>query len=261
MNATAQVTGICWHDRPRWDCRHSFDDHAYIRWGRCRTGRRWFWTAAEVLGAATAEEIDDAALHGIADTEVESVTAAREAVARIAAGRPAIAEMRHGDASRLLRKLNAEQRAARPASGETAAGAVEYVYGTRHHYPDDWTLPEVREVIAYRVTRRTAARVYYVRDELHGQAGYVDRAALEREGCAWRRSARWHEADSTVYATREAAEHALGLDRPTARDAPDLKQLRLDMANAHPDRGGTLEEFTASRRRYERARASAGTLR
>jgi hypothetical protein len=242
---------ICWHDQPRWDCDHFSDDRrdAYIRWGRCRSGRRWFWTAAESLA-------DDTALHGDASTEDEAIIAAREAVARIAAGRPAVAEMRHGDASRLLRELNAARRASRPPSGSTDAGAVEYVFGTNLYYPDDWTVSEVREAVPYRVTRKTARRVYYLRDELHGQAGYVDREALERDGFAVRRSARWHEHDSTVYATREAAEHALGLDKPAAA-TPDLRQLRLDMANAHPDRGGDPEQFAAARKRYERAKAAA----
>lgn len=255
--ADYRMTGICWHDKTRWDCAHSLDGHVGIRWGRCRTGRRWFWTAAEVLAAATEREMDDAALHGTAGTEEEAVSAARDAAARIAAGRPAVAWMIHGDASRLLRKLNAERQAARPPSGGTAAGAVEYVYGTHHRVPDDWTMPEVREVIAYRVTRKTAARIYYIRDEMHGQAGYVDRGALERERRAQRRSARWYEDDSTVYATREAAEAALGLDRAPAARTPDLRQLRLDMAAAHPDRGGTAEAFLAARKRYERARGEA----
>jgi len=33
----------------------------------------------------------------------------------------------------------------------------------------------------------------------------------------------------------------------------DPTNLRLAMASAHPDRGGTAEEFTAARARYERA--------
>ena len=174
---------ICWHDRPRWGCGHFSGgrDDAFIRWGRCRTGRRWFWTAAEILQAPTEQDIDDTVLHGSADTEGEALSAACEAVAQIAAGRPAVAELRHGDASRLLQTLNARRRAARPDSGETSAAAVEYVYGTRYYVPDDALLPEVREVVRYRVTRKTPRRVYYARSQSGretGGTGYVSRKLL-----------------------------------------------------------------------------------
>ena len=61
-----------------------------------------------------------------------------------------------------------------------------------------------------------------------------------------------------VYATREAAEeHLYGREREQERKRkaaePELKQLRREMADAHPDRGGTNEQFMAARKRYERA--------
>ena len=34
---------------------------------------------------------------------------------------------------------------------------------------------------------------------------------------------------------------------------PELKRLRMEMAGAHPDRGGTREEFIAARKSYEHA--------
>ena len=51
------------------------------------------------------------------------------------------------------------------------------------------------------------------------------------------------------------ATHYLYTSRETAEAFAhgDIKALRLQMANVHPDRGGTTEQFMAARRRYERA--------
>jgi hypothetical protein len=62
----------------------------------------------------------------------------------------------------------------------------------------------------------------------------------------------------TVYATREAAEEYLyrwrrEQERERKDAEPELKRLRMAMADAHPDRGGTNEEFIAARDQYDRA--------
>ena len=67
-----------------------------------------------------------------------------------------------------------------------------------------------------------------------------------------------HYGGGTVYATREAAEedlHRWEREQEAKRKErePELKQLRREMADAHPDRGGTNEGFMAARQRYERA--------
>jgi hypothetical protein len=60
------------------------------------------------------------------------------------------------------------------------------------------------------------------------------------------------------FATREAAEADLHhgerewADR-AAWEASPIRELRRTMANAHPDRGGTVELFIEARRRYETA--------
>lgn len=139
----------------------------------------------------------------------------------------------------------------------TEVSAVEYLYGTRVEWPDDG--PEVRETIPFRVTRRTAKRVYYVRQHYRGgreTIGFVDREALERDGEVIRRSGRWWEDDFRLFAELDAAEEHIGIGRHAPK-APDLAQLKQEMAAAHPDHGGTAEEFMAARGRYERAARAA----
>ena len=72
---------ICWHDTNGWrdpcyaGCnydRHNGD--AAFTYGRCRSGRRWFWAADEATGLRDAPE-----LHGHADTEDGAPAAARAA--------------------------------------------------------------------------------------------------------------------------------------------------------------------------------------
>ena len=60
------------------------------------------------------------------------------------------------------------------------------------------------------------------------------------------------------FATRQAAEDELdraerGQAEQGARQAPPIRQLRRAMADAHPDRGGTAEQFIQARRRYQTA--------
>jgi hypothetical protein len=59
------------------------------------------------------------------------------------------------------------------------------------------------------------------------------------------------------FATRQAAEDHLYLEREraeqAAREAPSIKELRRAMADAHPDRGGTAEQFIQARRQYQTA--------
>lgn len=137
---------------------------------------------------------------------------------------------------------------------------VEYLYGTMVYWPDDG--PEVREVRPFRISRKTAKRVYYVRLQTRSgrvDLGFIDRGALERDGEVRRKSGHWWEDDGHLFATRDAAEAHIGIgagaDRPFAPEVPDLAQLKQEMADAHPDRGGTAEEFIAARKRYESAAA------
>jgi hypothetical protein len=77
---------------------------------------------------------------------------------------------------------------------------------------------------------------------------YADRAVLDRDGQV-RTSVNEAHPDATLYRTREAAE---------AIAHGNIKQLRQQMAAAHPDRGGTNEAFIVARKRYERALREVG---
>jgi hypothetical protein len=64
------------------------------------------------------------------------------------------------------------------------------------------------------------------------------------------------------FATREAAEDHLHRGEreragQAARQAPPITELRRAMADAHPDRGGTAEQFIQARRRYQTALGTA----
>lgn len=125
---------------------------------------------------------------------------------------------------------------------------AEFLYGIEagHEDGNDWV---PTRVVRFRVTKKTARRVYYLpRDWGHPEQRFIDRLALERDGQTRRRSAGWWEPDITVY-----------LNPPVLEDVrqPDLEELKAAMASAHPDRGGSDAGFIAARQRYERARLEA----
>jgi hypothetical protein len=208
-----------------------------IMWGRCRSGRRWFWAASLYQGEA---------LHGWADSESQAVADAHAAVTRLAEGKSVHVSMLHGHASYRLKELNAARRRERPASGDESAAPVEYLYGVDYGEHTDFK----SVVVSFPITKKTAKRIYYVRSHrVPGdvEIGYIDRQELESKGEVWRRSGGWWEDDLCLYAEPPDVE----LSRPSE---PDLAELKAAMAAAHPDRGGTSEAFIAARRRYVAAR-------
>ncbi|MGC2997412.1 hypothetical protein ACPF8X_03145 [Streptomyces sp. G35A] len=220
------------------------DDPPLIMWGRCRSGRRWFWTATEV-GAE--------GLHGWANTVDEASRQANAAAVQLAAGRPANVRVLHGVAAEKLKKLNAAKRPAKTPKPKRQqpkttppANPVGYLYTVelgRYDLDDQTWLPG--KVVSFPITKKTAKRIYYLRPRgpFEWEPGYVDRQELERHGSV--RAARWLQ----LFA--EPPE----LPKPTPR--PGLKELKAAMAAAHPDRGGTSEAFIAARTRYLRAKARA----
>jgi hypothetical protein len=235
----------------------------FAAYGRCRSGSRWFWFATlyEPPGA-----------HGWAGTEAQAMGDARAAAERLLAGRPGSLHVRHGWASHQLKKINAEKRRARPPSSATDSRVTEYLYGETWSCPDDGYDSDGYATYRFRITKRTAKRVFYVskgewidRDgEPHvyssgtrnlddEEIGFVDRQKLEAEGRVDNRGRHWSAHDSELYASLEGM---LAKRRRDNQSSPkhDLAALKAAMAAAHPDKGGSHAAFIEARQRYVDAR-------
>jgi hypothetical protein len=234
------------------------DDPPLIFWGRCRSGRRWFWTA---------NEHDGEQIHGWADTPDEAARQANAATVQLAAGRYANVRVLHGVATEQLRQLNAAKRSAKaPKSARTGTvpppDPTGYLYAVepgRYELDDVTWIPG--KVVQFPITKTTARRIYYLRPRFlymsgpDWESGYVDRQELERHGSV--HVPYWHLLFAEPPELPTAHTVRPRRLRPDPVAAPDLKQLKAAMAAAHPDRGGTSEAFIAARDRYVRARRRA----
>jgi hypothetical protein len=115
-------------------------------------------------------------------------------------------------------------------------------------------------VLAFRITKKTPKRIYYLRRDFRNDEhlGFVDRASLEQAGPngIYKDSAAWDD-DWHLFPSVEAAQAYMDkswrAEGTKVTNPADIQALRRAMADAHPDRGGTNEEFIAARERYERA--------
>ncbi|GAA3590684.1 hypothetical protein [Streptomyces osmaniensis] len=134
--------------------------------------------------------------------------------------------------------------------------AVEYLYAIEadHYEGDDSRFYVPKRVITFRITKKTAKRIYYLRHERLGRhdIGYIDRQQIEAEGELFRKSAGWWEADARLYLKPPVLE--------VYAPAPDLAALKAAMRAAHPDMGGSHEAFLEAHERYERARVNASRV-
>ncbi|MFI9331898.1 hypothetical protein ACIGZJ_30705 [Kitasatospora sp. NPDC052868] len=230
---------ICWdhprgHERDPECAAHANDAWELIHWGRCRSGKRWFW-AAKAFGQ------EDPA-HGWEDTEDRAVAAARAAAAALASEGPTLAFRVEGVASDALRRINTAKREQRP--GKAGPGAVrEFLYALVLRDGE-------QKLVSFAITKKTDRRIYYLdrRDRLR----YVDRQAIESAGEVANRSRGWWEDDFRLHLNPPPLPERIG-EQPD-----DLCELKRAMADAHPDRGGTSEDFQEARERYVRARQHAG---
>jgi hypothetical protein len=234
---------ICWHDTRGSRCPRPRDGEV-IGYGRCRSGRRWFW-AATVFSYTTGNH----SVHGWADSEPDALAAARDTVVRLADGRPARAYLKHGIASGILKAINAHKRAERPTKGGDTTAPVEYLYAIDVGYRDDNNTWVPDRVARFPITKKTARRIYYVRrTNLDGdiETGYVNRQQIEDQGQVFVPQLGWPHVPLLSIRAPELPQYR--------QDAPDLTELKARMCDAHPDRGGTNEEFRAARARYEAVR-------
>ncbi|WP_300610606.1 hypothetical protein [Trebonia sp.] len=256
-------------ERPGEGPHDRSDRYAYIAADRCKSGKRWFWVAAQV---DRGHQCDDPVcvyggphLCGWEDTEDAALAAMRAAMVRLG-GQPGPRTGTAGTAAASLKRINAARRRTRPPKpGAASAAPVEYLYIPCTCTPYDDYLAETRRwVEAVPVVRKTARRLYYDtrrHEEDDPRLGYIDRQVLERDGKIWIPGGHhnpWWLTGTHFYATREAAEDDLyrrqrEQERKRQEAGPELRRLRMEMAAAHPDRGGTNERFIAAREAYERA--------
>ena len=163
--------------------------------------------------------------------------------------------------------------------GTSAAAPAEYLYvpcaRIRHR---GFSAETRRWVQAVPIVRKTAKWIYYASDswdplEAVVSPGCISRPEFETDTSDVRHNrfrpgypagvipipgARPGSAARLFFATRQAAEHHLYHEEreragQAARDVSLIKELRRAMADAHPDRGGTAEQFIEARRRYQTA--------
>jgi hypothetical protein len=148
---------------------------------------------------------------------------------------------------------------------------TEYLYVPcvrirRHGYPAG-THRWVQEVP---IVKKTATLIYYGSDSWDRREavvgpGCISRAHFEAAGVISIPGQRHRPgpAGRLFFASREAAEAALrqGETERTERGRPrapairklPIRELRRAMVDAHPDRGGSADQFIEARRRYQTA--------
>ncbi|MCX5285959.1 hypothetical protein [Streptomyces sp. NBC_00198] len=99
------------------------------------------------------------------------------------------------------------------------------------------------QILQHPITKQTARRIYFTYSTGGHRAGFVDRQKIEADGEIYH-----------GYTLRRL--HLQMPEIPTRPKPATLAQLKAEMAEAHPDRGGTEDAFIAARKRYESARAA-----
>ena len=233
----------------KWDIPRR-DGDCHFWYGRCKSGSRWFWCVRGcVQGHSFVFDADAFKEQGYATTEADALTAGTVAIKRFAACRHAIVSFHHGSAAYALKKINEAKRAARwadaPADGSDTH-TTEYLY-------DQWGAE-------FRITKKTAERIYYVKEESSFDGPKVGIAARHRvaddwPGPTWREL---HDLQNRV-GWRNAPRFFLKPRPPGYHDRDelpvvDLARLKAEMAAAHPDKGGSSAAFIEARQRYVAAR-------
>jgi hypothetical protein len=279
-------TRICWHLGQKGDshgpldwrshrescpaCSSELEDHLLVPFGRCRSASRTFW----FVRPCWREDLGDERF-GYAESNQAAMVEIVTAIYAIRSLRPElflIAIKHHGDAARKVKELNRQRRAARPPSNARDAKPTEYLYSAKYD-PSDYG-PSYFSVHRFAIVKRTAKRIFYRKDAYQSlesvrqvsedgwqperyyddldKIRYVDRQKLDRDGQAYNRGVHSSSSEWHVFATLE---HLLASFRHEEEEQPDLRALKVAMAAAHPDRGGSSEQFIAARAVYEAARA------
>jgi hypothetical protein len=207
----------------------------------------------------------------------------------VAASRSRRSHARRGLASADAReRTGAAGRKARPqkpgAHDDALAG---YLYVPCARNPrNDYSAGMRRWVQEVPIVKKTAELIYYTSDSWDRREAVVSPGCISREqfetdtrcrddrkhcphgedrcrhgypaGVIPVPGARSGSAGRLFFATRQAAEDHLYRGEGERAEqgvphAPSVKELRRAMADAHPDRGGTAEQFIQARRRYQAA--------
>jgi hypothetical protein len=247
---------ICWHVPEPWHiekqrrCNHR--DQPKFSYGRCRSGKRWFWTVLEWFKPETYTD-------GWEDSEEAALAAARDAVSKLAGGQAAVAYLNHGIAYDRLKDINKAKRAARPAPDTSDTRTVEYLYTLIVRHP---SMGPSENFKAFPIVRKTNKRIFYRRSgirfwpepessestfrrDTNNDIGYVNRQKIEADGYVYNHGHHWCEDDFHLCLRPPYLE---------PDEKPDLAQLKDEMAAAHPDRGGSNQAFIEARKRYVEAR-------
>jgi hypothetical protein len=250
-------------------CRDSHDNHVTFSWGRCKSGKRWFWHVHR--WAPSKDAWDGSKWHGYESTEADAVQVAFDKIKAEASGKPVSLHTLHGWAQEELKRINRSKRKERLAANPSpanAGAAVEYLYAGdwSDRYSDAYYGPPEWYVWRFRITKKTKERIFYIRkgeridpgaakyaqysgirDLDEEQIAYVDRGAMEASGEEGLYTRKWYSDDWHLFLAPPP--------KPTFKpgdnvDAETLRKLRAQMVAAHPDRGGTNEAFRAARQRY-----------
>jgi hypothetical protein len=171
-----------------------------------------------------------------------------------------------------LRRIGAAVRKAwppDPGADDAAPAGYLYVPCVRDHGVPAQTRRWVQQVP---IVKKTANRIYYASDSWDRIQAVVSPGSINRQdfetdtrcrhgypaGVIPVPGARPGSAGQLFFATRQAAEYHLYRGEheragQAAREASRINELRRAMADAHPDRGGTAEQFIEARRRYQTA--------
>jgi len=240
---------IWWSDRDQrsYSRPDKYKNADLVNYGRCKSGRRWFWT----VNAWRWRHGDDCDIRidGWADNEQAAFVAIYAEIARIAEKDIVVAC--YMEASHRLREINRVKRAGGPQADGSDSRITEYLYSRWSRDPP------------FRITKKTATRIYYVKKESEfgdlEKIGFAPRRLIADEWPAtwkdqrdledqlgWRNAPRWFLQPAPVGFYDRGGPHE-----------PNLAELKVAMAAAHPDRGGSSEAFIEARARFVAARRAA----
>jgi hypothetical protein len=252
------------------------------------TGNSW------MVRVADGERARDLVPHGFAPTEEQALADAARVIGEpVAIARHDQAGNRIRKEYLQERKEERLKRSAVRNKGKSRSNTVEYLYQVNadwDEYTGEWTESRTK----HRITKRTKTRIYFMLDGEDeggrvwctrgdpGETTYVTIEALEapseryvphawcnkvyaslfteqhaQEFFEFRRRIRDRQ-EELNRAWRDQHQQARGGDRrerPTDSDEFTVVQCRSEMQKAHPDRGGTAEEFHLWRMRFEAAKA------